>query len=195
MEGARSDTEVGTVNESQNDSTAGANVSTTEATGQGDTTSFSADNVEKVDDYVVRMGDNLWDIAAKASVYHSGWLYPLILKANRSKIKDASRLAIGLELKIPRGLKSSEYEIAREEAMAGVYEGEVGPVKEMNWAPEPDTTTAKQAQTAKGTQTINGKAAKKYWFSWTLLLLLCGAGAWAYMKFKQNRSRGEAAKA
>ncbi|MCA9016549.1 MAG: LysM peptidoglycan-binding domain-containing protein [Planctomycetaceae bacterium] len=39
--------------------------------------------------YVVKQNDNLWDIAARASVYSEPLLWPLIFKANAGSINDA----------------------------------------------------------------------------------------------------------
>jgi hypothetical protein len=148
--------------------------------GSGDSTSFSSDNVEKVDEYVIRRGDNLWNIAAKASVYHSGWLYPLILKANRGKIKDPKDLPVGLLLKIPRGLPQGDYDVAREEAMAGVYESEVGSLQEM----KTDIPVA-TPQPAQGTGKPYKASKDHHLLLWIVGLALLGAGAWKFMAMRR----------
>ena len=66
-----------------------------------------------------KAGDTLWKLAERKDIYGSGWLYPLILKANKDIIKDPSHLEAGLKLKIPRDVGSVEEEIAKEDAMTG----------------------------------------------------------------------------
>lgn len=154
------------------------------ASGNGDSTSFGDENVEKVDEYVVRPGDNLWNIARKGSVYHSGWLYPLILKANRGKIKNAKDLAVGLRLKIPRGLPPADYEVAREEAMAGVYEGEVGPLQDM----KTDLPMAAPTAPVHGSVGAKGRASGRswVWLIWLFIAALAGLGGWKLWKMRQK---------
>jgi hypothetical protein len=182
MEGGQSDSETGTVVES------GGSSGSESATGQGDSTSFSSENVEKVDEYEVRPGDNLWNISAKGSVYHSGWLFPLILKANRGKFKDPKDLKVGTMLKIPRGLPQAQYDVAREEAMAGVYDSEVGKISEASFAsPLPE---AKQGAMKGGAKPAPGKGAGgskggSAWI-WILLLLAAGGGVFAWLKFRKK---------
>lgn len=53
----------------------------------------------RVRKYIVKKGDSLWSIAK--AVYGSGEKYTKILNANRRSIKDAYRIRIGQELKIP----------------------------------------------------------------------------------------------
>jgi nucleoid-associated protein YgaU len=50
--------------------------------------------------YQVTNGDNLWRIAAKPSVYGNGLWWPLILRSNQDKIRDADVISPGLELTI-----------------------------------------------------------------------------------------------
>ena len=99
-------------------------VATETPTGQGDTTSFnpSDEEVEKVGVYRVKRGDSLWRIASRSKVYGSGWLYPLLVKSNKSKIKDPKDLKIGSTLIVPRDLSKADYEMAREDTMAGTYD-------------------------------------------------------------------------
>jgi hypothetical protein len=175
MQGADGNGEEGTVQESS-------------PHGGGDTTSFSGSNVEKVDEYVVRPGDNLWNIAAKASVYHSGWLYPLIVKLNRSKIKDPKNLPVGLTLKIPRGLPQADYDVAREEAMAGVYESDSGPLLEMKTS-LPVETLMPGADAGK--QAPTPKKGGKHWLIWTALAAAVAGGAWWLMRMRGGPSGGE----
>lgn len=181
MEGGRSDdsTEYGSVSESGG----------SEGAGNGDSTSFADDQVEKVDEYVVRSGDNLWNIAAKASVYRSGWLYPLILKANRSKITDPLNLKIGMTLKVPRELSKAEHDVAREEAMAGTFEKEVGTLLDM----QTDVPTASpQAAVHVAAGKIPVKKGGWNWLLWLLVAILAGVGAWQLIKMRQRRRDDDA---
>ena len=50
--------------------------------------------------YQVAKGDNLWNIAAKPSVYGNGLWWPLILRSNQDKIRDADVISPGLQLTI-----------------------------------------------------------------------------------------------
>jgi hypothetical protein len=174
MEGGRNDegSEVGSVSESS-------------ATGAGDTTSFSEDKVEKVDEYIVRAGDNLWNIAAKGAVYHSGWLYPLILKANRGKFKDPRNMKVGTALKIPRGLPQADYDVAREDAMAGTFESEVGPLKAMqDAAPQAAPPAAPKAAAVPAPKAKAPKRGK----GWIVVLgaLVLGGAAWQGMRMRKR---------
>jgi hypothetical protein len=45
--------------------------------------------------YAVIKGDNLWDISAKPNIYNNPFQWPLIYKANSSKIKDADLIYPG----------------------------------------------------------------------------------------------------
>jgi hypothetical protein len=176
MEGGSSDsTEYGSVSDSSNP----------DGSGSGDSTSFAEESVEKVDEYVVRRGDNLWNIAAKASVYRSGWLYPLILKANRGKITDPKNLAIGLALKVPRGLSKAEHDVAREEAMAGTFENEVGTLLEMKTDLPTVSPQAVASPAARGEASAGGGW---LWVLWILLAGLLGAGAWWALKKRREKN-------
>ena len=77
--------------------------------------------VSQVDTYTVQPNDTLWTIAAKKEVYGSGWLYPLIYKANKELLRNPNNLKTGTELNIPRGLSQAQQEAAKEEAMADEY--------------------------------------------------------------------------
>jgi len=174
-------------------------VATETPTGQGDTTSFSNSaepEGEKIDAYVVRPGDNLWKIARKNSVYGSGWLYPLLVKSNKSKIKDPKDLRIGERLVIPHGLPKAEYEIAREETMAGTYDSAAG---------YDSTTTSVQSisgalsATAKPRPLIGAKKAAappakakgKPWKSVLFILVLLAGGCAAALKFSRRTDEPE----
>jgi nucleoid-associated protein YgaU len=57
--------------------------------------------------YQVAKGDNLWNIAAKPSVYGNGLWWPLILRSNQDKIRDADVISPGQELTIELDPKQS----------------------------------------------------------------------------------------
>ncbi len=59
--------------------------------------------------YIVSVGDNLWDIAGQGSVYGNPYQWPLIFKNNSSQIKDADLIYPGQTFDIP---KASDAEIA-----------------------------------------------------------------------------------
>ena len=50
--------------------------------------------------YTVMHGDNLWNIAAKPSIYGDPYYWPLIYKANTNSIKDADLIYPGQRLTI-----------------------------------------------------------------------------------------------
>lgn len=50
--------------------------------------------------YQVTAGDNLWSIAAKPSVYGNGLWWPLILRSNQNKVRDADVIGPGQQLTI-----------------------------------------------------------------------------------------------
>lgn len=56
----------------------------------------------KLDSYVVRRGDNLWNIAKKPEVYGRGSGWVRIWRANELQVPDFSVIVTGQELKIPR---------------------------------------------------------------------------------------------
>ncbi len=58
--------------------------------------------VAKVESYVVRRGDNLWNIAKKPEVYGRGSGWVRIWRANEHKVPDFSVIMSGQKLKIPR---------------------------------------------------------------------------------------------
>ena len=62
--------------------------------------------------YSVVGGDSLWGIAGKSSVYSNSYQWPLIYKANRSKIKDADLIYPGQNFDIDRGASSAEIDAA-----------------------------------------------------------------------------------
>ena len=62
--------------------------------------------------YEVASGDNLWNISAKDDVYANPYQWPLIYKANRSKIKDADLIYSGQVLDINRDASSADVDAA-----------------------------------------------------------------------------------
>lgn len=62
--------------------------------------------------YVVDAKDNLWGIAAKPSVYGDARLWPLLLKANASLIKNPDLIKPGTALRIERTPSAEEIERA-----------------------------------------------------------------------------------
>ena len=64
------------------------------------------------DTYTVVGGDSLWGIAGKDSAYSNSYQWPLIYKANRSKIKDADLIYPGQNLDIDRGASAAEIDAA-----------------------------------------------------------------------------------
>lgn len=64
------------------------------------------------DTYTVVGGDSLWGIAGKDSIYSNSYQWPLIYKANRSKIKDADLIYPGQNFDIDRGASAAEIDAA-----------------------------------------------------------------------------------
>ena len=64
------------------------------------------------DAYTVAKGDSLWKISAKDSVYGNAYHWPLILKANSGKIKDADLIYPGQEFAIDRSATSAAIDAA-----------------------------------------------------------------------------------
>lgn len=97
----------------------------------------------KLTQVAVRPGDTLWKIALRHDVYGSGWLYPLIYKANRALLPDPNKPKIGLLLKVPRDVPAADIEKAEEEAMTGQYLDQTP----LPGAPAPAPAPAVEAQT------------------------------------------------
>lgn len=78
--------------------------------------------------YEVSRGDSLWRIAGKSSVYGNAYQWPLIYKANKSKIKDADLIYPGQVFDIQSSPSSSDVEAAINHAKTrGAWS--VGPVE------------------------------------------------------------------
>jgi hypothetical protein len=131
----------------------------------------------KLNQITTKAGDTLWKISERKDVYGSGWLYPLIYKANKDKIKDPSNLPAGLVLTIPRDVPDPEVEIAKEEAMTGQYLDKSAP------KPTPVAPLPVKAPHAGGLG----------WFWVLLLLAAAGAGAWWWKKRQASASPPPAA--
>lgn len=58
--------------------------------------------------YTVVSGDNLWNIASSSSIYGDPYKWPLIYKANKSKISDADLIYPGQVFDIDQSPSSSE---------------------------------------------------------------------------------------
>jgi nucleoid-associated protein YgaU len=62
--------------------------------------------------YSVMKGDNLWNISAKPNIYNNPFQWPLIYKANSSKIKDADLIYPGQVFAINANPSSAEVDAA-----------------------------------------------------------------------------------
>jgi LysM repeat protein len=58
--------------------------------------------------YTVVSGDNLWNIASSSSIYGDPYKWPLIYKANKSKISDADLIYAGQIFDIDQSPSSGE---------------------------------------------------------------------------------------
>ena len=63
-------------------------------------------------DYTVVRGDSLWHISGKSSVYGNPYQWPLLYKANRSKIKDADLIYPGQQLTVNRNASDADIKAA-----------------------------------------------------------------------------------
>lgn len=72
----------------------------------------SAATMSGADQYEVVRGDNLWNISGKDSIYANPYQWPLIYKANRSKIKDADLIYPGQVFDIDRSASSADVDAA-----------------------------------------------------------------------------------
>lgn len=66
--------------------------------------------------YTVKKNDNLWTIAARASVYGDPWLWPLLLKANPDSIDNADLILPGWVLDVEVAPSPEDQQAAREHA-------------------------------------------------------------------------------
>ncbi len=65
-----------------------------------------------MDSYTVVRGDSLWGISARSDIYGNPYQWPLIYKANRSKIKDADLIYPGQQFDIERGASQADVDAA-----------------------------------------------------------------------------------
>jgi hypothetical protein len=65
-----------------------------------------------MDSYTVSRGDSLWGISGRGDIYGNPYQWPLIYKANRSKIKDADLIYPGQQLDIERGASQADVDAA-----------------------------------------------------------------------------------
>jgi nucleoid-associated protein YgaU len=65
-----------------------------------------------MDSYSVRHGDSLWTISGKSEIYGNPYQWPLIYKANSSKIRDADLIYPGQTFDIDRGATASQIDAA-----------------------------------------------------------------------------------
>lgn len=78
--------------------------------------------ITETSQYTVEAGENLYAIAAKASIYQDGLLWPLIYKSNRDQIKDPEQIFPGQHLTISHKHSALEKEAARETARkSGIF--------------------------------------------------------------------------
>ena len=62
--------------------------------------------------YTVKRGDSLWHISGRSDVYGNPYQWPLLYKANRSKIKDADLIYPGQELTVDRNASDADIQAA-----------------------------------------------------------------------------------
>ncbi len=70
------------------------------------------DSTPSYSTYEVSAGDNLWDIAGSSATYGDPYQWPLIYKANRSKINDADLIYPGQVFDIDNSPSSSDIDAA-----------------------------------------------------------------------------------
>ena len=75
-------------------------------------TPASAPAAAAMGSYEVVRGDNLWNIAGQSRVYGNPYQWPLIYKANSSKIKDADLIYPGQNFDINRAATVAEIDAA-----------------------------------------------------------------------------------
>ncbi len=68
---------------------------------------------EKITEWIVASGENLWTISSKNEVYGNPLLWPLLFWANRSQIKNPNLIYSHQRLKIPREFQEEDLEKAR----------------------------------------------------------------------------------
>ena len=136
----------------------------------------------KLETVTVHAGDSLWSLAQRQDVYGSGYLYPLLLQANKGKIKDPNHLPAGLKLTVPRDVPDPQVEIAKEQAMTNELL-ETGPVASV----KPAVALATMAVAPAPAPVKRPSKGRKGWI--LLALLVVGVGAYVW------RSRSKAVEA
>jgi len=76
----------------------------------------SAGSGMQADSYTVMRGDSLWAISGKPEIYNNAYQWPLIYKANSSRIKDADVIFPGQNLVIGRDWSASDISAAVQHA-------------------------------------------------------------------------------
>ncbi|HEY9147540.1 MAG TPA: LysM peptidoglycan-binding domain-containing protein [Gammaproteobacteria bacterium] len=69
-------------------------------------------STSQMDSYRVVAGDSLWSISAQSAIYGNPYQWPLIYKANRSKIQDADLIYPNQQLDIERNASSADIDAA-----------------------------------------------------------------------------------
>ncbi|HEY3488234.1 MAG TPA: LysM peptidoglycan-binding domain-containing protein [Gammaproteobacteria bacterium] len=77
-----------------------------------DTSASNKQSNDSSGSYTVVSGDNLWNIASSSSIYGDPYKWPLIYKANKSKISDADLIYPGQVFDINQSPSSSEADAA-----------------------------------------------------------------------------------
>lgn len=72
----------------------------------------SGNGKDSFSSYTVVSGDNLWNIASSSSIYGDPYKWPLIYKANKSKISDADLIYAGQIFDIDQSPSSGEVSAA-----------------------------------------------------------------------------------
>jgi hypothetical protein len=131
----------------------------------------------KLTTVTVREGDTLWTLAARKDVYGSRWLYPLILQANKDRIKDPNHLEVGMQLVVPRDVSDPKVEIAKEQAMTGeLLDG--SPLAGASSASATALSSAAAAAAAADGYVPRPVKHHSNIVLWVLLAAMLGAGGW-----------------
>jgi hypothetical protein len=136
----------------------------------------SASGPGKKSSVTVKEGETLWMIAERKDVYGSGWLYPLIYKANKDKLKDPKHPEAGLKLAVPRDVGAVEEEIAKEEAMTGQL---------LDGSPLPGSQPVKEVKVAKAPAPVKKRRSGKGWL-WLLAAAVAGLGYYQWQRMKRH---------
>ena len=135
----------------------------------------------KLSTVTVREGDTLWTLSARKDVYGSRWLYPLILQANKDRIKDPNHLEAGMQLVVPRDVPDPKVEIAKEQAMTG----ELLEASPQAGASVAASASASPAAAAEGYVPRPVKHHSNIGL-WILLAVMLGVGGWWLWSRRDN---------